>query len=125
MKIGDYVRTIKGFGKVEKIEILKKDTIIYLDSGITIDYITKDFTKDELNKMYPSSPNIIDLIQPLDLLFVDISPDDCGGIVVPRIPETISELNNFKERIKKGYWVLKSILTKEQIESMKYRLGGI
>lgn len=66
--------------------------------------------------------NIIDLIEPLDLLFIDISPDDFGGIVVPRIAETLAELEIYKERIKSGEHVLKAVLTKEQIQANIYKL---
>lgn len=115
MNIGDYVRTIKGFGKVEKIEILKKDTIIYLDSGITIDYITKDFTKDEINKMYPSSPNIIDLIEDGDYVngYKIVVINDIKHI------ETKNGLEFFGI-----FWItnIKSIVTREQFSCMEYKI---
>ena len=117
MKVEDYVRTIKGFGKVEKIEILKKDTIIYLDSGITIDYITKDFTKDELNKMYPSSSNIIDLIEVGDIVNYGLLG---GGMVIFKKDGEITTntilFSNLKEKD------IKKVITKEQIENLEYEV---
>ena len=122
MKVGDYIRTIKGFGKVEKIEILKKDTIIYLDSGITIDYITKDFTKDELNKMYPSSSNIIDLIEAGDyvngeevvgLNEIQYIEDEKPRRIALTLAKTVSCLPED----------IKTIVTKEQFASMEYKVG--
>ena len=117
MEVGDYVRTIKGFGKIEKIEILKKDTIIYLDSGITIDYITKDFTKDELNKMYPSSPNKIDLIQ---------AGDYVNGYYVEDVLNTFVNVatgSNYFQSPTIYEDDIKSIVTHEQFSAMEYRIG--
>lgn len=121
MEVNDYVRTIKGFGKVEKIEILKKDTIIYLDSGITIDYITKDFTKDEIKKMYPSSPNIIDLIEVGD--YVNGYKVDFTNIENKLTYEEKNigfydgdgDITLFENDIK-------SIVTKEQFKNMEYEV---
>lgn len=70
------------------------------------------------------SDNILDLLQPLDLLYVDIDPeDDCDGIVVPRIAETEAELDKFKERIKNNMWKLVYIVTSEQMESIGYKVN--
>lgn len=68
------------------------------------------------------SPNIIDLIEPMDLMYIDISPDDCGGIVVPRVPETLNELNEIKEKIKRGECILKGVVTHEQLSKEAFWL---
>jgi len=70
-----------------------------------------------------ASFDITDLIEPMDLMFIDISPDDCGGIVVPRIAETINELEQWKERIFNKNCILKYVLTREQTESGRYKVG--
>lgn len=124
MTVGEYMRTPKGVGKIVKTYQDKQDSYIYLDSGITIDYITKDFTKDEINKMYPSSPNIIDLIDGGDLMYIDISPDNSGGIVVPRVAETQYELDKYKELLNSERYILKGIVTYEQLFQMEYKVGG-
>lgn len=46
-------------------------------------------------------------LEPMDLLFVDIAPDDCGGIIVPRIPETLSELYDVQARVNSGEIILR------------------
>lgn len=43
---------------------------------------------------------IVNSIKPGDLLWVDIDPcDGCGGILVPRIPETINEVRRYQAGI--------------------------
>lgn len=69
--------------------------------------------------------NPLDLIEPMDLLFIDISPDDCGGIVVPRIAETMVELNDIKYGIEKCNWILKRIVTKERIQANWYEIAKV
>ena len=81
-----------------------------------------DTYKDTYN-IKKASHNIIDLIEPMDLMFIDICPDDCGGIVVPRIAETLRELNDFKERFASGNCILKGVVTKEQIKANTYWVG--
>ena len=109
MKVGDYVRTNE-FG-IQKVKWFDNEEPI-LENGFTA----------LQSSGYKSSPNIIDLIEVGDLLYVDISPDDCGGIVVPRIPETKFELDILIKKIKCSAKTLKGIITKEQLESMEYKV---
>lgn len=107
MKVGDYVRTKDGY--ISKIKELGIN--IYTDVGCwSEDYIIK------------SSPNIIDLIEVGDYVngvrvnFV-YSPD---GKQVFRIELDVDDL--------KGHMIceskyITSIVTKEQFESMEYRIG--
>lgn len=74
----------------------------------------------EETKGFKVSYNILDLIEPQDLLYVDIDNGYMGGIIVPRIAETLRELEKFKELIKSEAWILKSIVTHEQMEVMQY-----
>lgn len=77
-----------------------------------------------LKNVLEASHNILELIKPLDLLFIDIDPyDGYGGIVVPRIAETLNELNKYKELIKSGQWKLVSVITYEQIERNCYKVN--
>lgn len=117
MEEGDYVRTPKGIGKIIKKYSDLKDSFIDLDCGITIDYITKDFTEEEINKMYPSSPNIIDLIEVGDyvngnkvLNVLDFN-DNSKMLSLEKIYD--SQITNED---------IKSIITKEQIESIEYEV---
>lgn len=70
-----------------------------------------------------SNSNILDILEPMDLLYIDISPDNCGGIVVPRIPETLDELEKYIEKIKSGEYFLKYVVTHEQLENNMYEVG--
>ena len=106
MKVNDYVRTKDG--RIYKIGDI--GNFIYSKDDVIIQGIIK------------SSSNIIDLIEVLDLVYVDISPDDCGGIIVPRIAETEKELNSLKLLIENKDYILKSIITHEQIESIEYKV---
>lgn len=120
LEVGMHIR-INGFiSKIGHINTTKKgNTYIQFKqpNGLLITMNTK-FLDDE-----KASHNILELIEPMDLMFIDISPDDCGGIVVPRIAETINELEQWKERIFNKNCILKYVLTREQIESGRYKVG--
>ena len=111
LEVGMYVRTKKGtfdrFITSHKNESLTWYT--FEDRG--------NITNPE-NYIIKASHNIIDLIEPMDLMFIDISPDDCGGIVVPRVAETEAELKKYKKDFASGWFVLKGVVTREQIEDM-------
>ena len=120
LEVGMHIR-INGFiSKIGHINTTKKgNTYIQFKqpNGLLITMNTK-FLDDE-----KASFDITDLIEPMDLMFIDISPDDCGGIVVPRIAETINELEQWKERISNKNCILKYVVTREQIESSRYKVG--
>lgn len=67
-----------------------------------------------------ASYDILDILEPQDLLYVDISPDECGGIVVPRVPETVYELERLRENIEIGNYILKGVVTHERIQKLMY-----
>jgi len=109
MKVGDYVRT--KFGQIGKLDYINEYNI-YIKFAKNIRVIAK--TED-----YKSSPNIIDLIEVGDYVnghkVVDIAQapkravytEEKGQIAL--IPRTKGDI--------------KSIVTKEQFESMEYRIG--
>lgn len=66
--------------------------------------------------------DLLELIEPMDLMYIDISPDNCGGIVVPRIAETLNELEEWKERIRSGECKLVMIATSQQINEICYEV---
>lgn len=69
--------------------------------------------------------DLLELIKPLDLMFIDIDPNDnCGGlVVVPRIAETINELEEWKERIRSGECSLVTVATSQQINEICYEVS--
>lgn len=124
LKIGDYFRLKEGLiGKI--VKDLGKDAVYknmnhYLSDSIWLHGIWSYYIYQEDVKK--SSKDILDLLEIGDLLYVDISPDDCGGIVVPRIAETKHELNNMLGFLRSGEWILKGIVTKEHLEKSCYWL---
>lgn len=115
-----YVITDKGrIGKVITDEYELKDEYandIEFNDGVEDTYYMNDTIVD-------ANYDIIKLLRPLDLIYVDISPDDYGGIVVPRIAETLGELEKYKEYLSTGYWILKGVVTKEQLVEKLYEVG--
>lgn len=128
MKIeeGYYIRTIRGIiakivKRLGKDEVYKNMEHYEIDKliknpGNLSDYI---IYKDDIVK---SSNNIVDLMGLQDLIYVDIDDGYEGGIIIPRIAETQAELDKFKENIKSGWWILKGIVTHEQLENMVYKV---
>ena len=118
IKVGDYVRTTDGIDRVKSYK--SRDEI---ENGHTIWFEGRDyglmFTDDEL---YDYDPYVENLIQCGDLLYVDIDNGYEGGIIVPRIAETLEELERFKDIIKKGHWILKGIVTHEQLHEIEFKL---
>lgn len=109
MKVGDYVRTRQGnIFKWEKYMTTVKDNCREVDSPYI--YINQ-------NDIIKSSPNIIDLIEVGDFV---------NGMQVTRIcfdedGERILNLSNCILELMNDD--IKSIITKEQFESMEYRIG--
>lgn len=146
MNIGDYVRTDKGqVGKLKELNLdyttgkrlvtyytyreVKENWVMFDNQNITqrfVDgscyYLTDEELKAVEQSIVKSSTNIIDLIEPQDLLYIDIDDSYEGGIIVPRIPETQAELNKMIELIKNNTWILKGIVTHEQLEEMEYKI---
>jgi hypothetical protein len=102
LEVGMYARTFNG-----KIWIIKSKQAIF------------GHKKD----IFCASYELVNLVETGDLMYIDISPDNYGGIVVPRVAETLNELNKWKERFASGECILKAILTKEQIINNWYEVG--
>lgn len=111
MKVGDYVRT-KSYG-IKKIN--------GFSSTLEEDFIDCDYDKYQrvlINKkeVVKSSPNIIDLIEVGDYV---------NGVMVTEIKDG----KPFKEDYNDPYYSyyfddIYSIVTKEQFESMEYKVGS-
>ena len=122
MKKGDFIRTLDGIKKIEKYEYepeIENCHHIWFEKenyGIM-------FTDNEIIK---SSQHIEDLICVGDLIFIDVEPeyrpDYYEGIIVPRVIETLEEGEDYYMKIKYGKYVLRGIITKEQIENGVYWL---
>ena len=117
MHIGDYVRT-KSYGIAKILNTYNNTTINY--SSITLDIIDcfgRLGVSLGNNDIIKSSPNIIDLIEVGDYVngmrVKDIN--DVGGFVMVNT-SSISENTIFSYNIN-------SIVTKEQFESMEYKVG--
>lgn len=111
MNVGDYVRTENGIDKIEGYRYEPE-----YENGHVVWFKKSDsgcrFTDENLPK---SSPNIIDLIEVGDYVNgkkVAINSKENGGnIVIFTDMDCVNENN------------IKSILTKEQFESMEYKVG--
>lgn len=126
-KIGMYVRLydFKNKGVVGKIKYIDEITRYYNNSKITfIKYLLDngvflsslaDYNEGNCKASY----NLEDLIEVNDLLYVDIDNGYEGGIIVPRIAETLCELAETKSKISSGEYIIKRIITREQL----YNLG--
>lgn len=121
MRVGDYVRTHGYIDKIININDFREPSMKYALEQPSWNDDVIFIGEEDITK---SSPNILELLEPMDLLYIDISPDDCGGIVVSIIPETPAELKIYKEHFKDGSYILRGIITKEQLESTEYRIGG-
>lgn len=114
MKVGDYVRTKKGILKIRDDKHFKddKNKLNYLTYG----NYTCVLKEDIIN----SSPNIIDLIEEDDFINqarvseIIKKTKDSIRFMADSDYECSTELKE-KE--------IKSIITKEQFESMEYRIG--
>ena len=107
MNVGDYVRTPYGIRKVKSIA--KHDK--YQDDGF---YVEDRFIVcgKEARKEIKSSPNIINLIEVGDYV---------NGEIVNEIWKNLVLVGQECRPINEKY--IKSIVTKEQFESMEYKVG--
>lgn len=125
IKVGEYVRTkygviarVKSTTMVDNIKFYNCDNVIYEDTEDTLDYISEnDIEKGILKHSF----NIIDLIEVGDyvngykvsdkestLLFTNVKGIDRSGYHIP--------ISQYGDNIK-------SIVTKEMMESVEYRLN--
>ena len=116
MEIGDYLRTKTGIHKIFRINYSATVWKYHCDKKPTGEWDSSyEYVRVCDYDVIGSSKDIIDLIEPMDLMYIDISPDDCGGIIVPRIAETVNELAIIKEKLKRGEYILKGVVTHEQL----------
>lgn len=107
MKVGDYVRTKKGIGK-----IIKCNSIYFiLDTD-------KDNIAHEQNEIIKSSPNIIYLIEVGDI--VNYEQLNCG-VVLNKKDDSINTWSILPNSLKNED--IKSVITKEQLKNCMYEVG--
>lgn len=133
MKIGDYVRTKKdGIGKIISFSYQEDDECCFIE-------LSNRRTGIKQFNIIKSRPNIIDLIEENDLLKIEyfslrydervirlfeVTYKDNNNIVLDNAKCSFMLINNdFNEEDKKLEPIIKSIVTKEQFESMKYKVG--
>ena len=116
MKVGDYVRyKYENYIYIGKIKFISEvmsglDETLQLD----IDNCMEEILKEDIVK---SSPNIIDLIEVGDI-YKKTYPT---GLVEIIPMNKFEDLYSIKNDIKNGFKL--SIVTKEQFESMAYKIG--
>ena len=111
MKVGDYIRDEEGMiAKIKKFWVYHNITFITTDK----DTISKDM-------VVKSSPNIIDLIEENDILKYIYNQKEYVSKVINRGSLMLKVSSDLE--ISLGVVEIKSILTKEQFESMEYRIG--
>ena len=121
MKVGDYVRTNDGIGRITKYkyepEYENCHIIWFDDNNYGIRYIDNEIK---------SSPNLIDLIEVGDIVRIETEKDDTNIFEVVAINYNDGEIGVFNNNFEFD-WAsieqLKSIVTKEQFESMEYKIG--
>ena len=77
------------------------------------------------DNIYKVSKDILDLLEPMDLMFIDIDNGCEGGIIVPRMVETENELKGYIDNFRDGTYILKGVLNREHILRDTYWLGGV
>ncbi len=118
MKVGDYVRTDCGIAKLVKIN---KNTVI-VDKGIDI---CGEGCSNHLLKIYivKSSPNIIDLIEIGDYVNGIYIEKNNGKYLETLEDDYDNSRLGHIEFIKIYPNEIKSIVTKEQMEEMEYKIN--
>lgn len=118
LEVGHFIRTIKGIGRIEEITEDRTEIYFNCDTGLTISFIKKDFTQEEMAQYYKHSDNIIDLIEVGDYVNGrEIINIDCYEYENELFFDTNETINSFVNKD------IKSIVTKEQFESISYKLG--
>ena len=113
MNIGDYVRTKYGITQYKEYETANGNKLLCMpvkDGSNGIFANIEDIIK--------SSPNIIDLIEKFDLVN--------GHLVICKMYENEKDIPTIVKCVGDYYFKeedIKSIVTKEQFESMKYEVG--
>jgi hypothetical protein len=139
LEVGMYVRTPKGIAKIEEITEDRTEIYFNCDTGLSISFIKKDFTQEEMAEFYKHSYNIIELIEEKDLLEIEYFSLRYEKRVTRLFEVTFKEKrfinldnakcqfllidNDWTDNDKELEPIIKTIVTKEQFESMSYKVG--
>ena len=135
LEAGMYVRTPKGIGKIETIEEDRSEITFNCDSGLSISFVKRGFTKEEIANTYEHSNNIIDLIRERDFVKVRIDGVFINWFMVDLFEDEDENemlgigcyedglLNSISEYRPLNTLEILEVLTKEQFESMSYKVG--
>ena len=107
LSVGMYVKTLNGIVKIDKI----KDSIMIDTKG-----------KTHFGDFIKASYNIIDLMEVGDIISFYEDIDNYKKQYVIGIPDLIT-LDNIKDKITNDNIRLVSILTKEEMEQIEYKVG--
>lgn len=125
LNVGDYVRTKYGIAKI--IAVNKDVELNYINGNtVSLDTITivcdKGYT---ISESYPTSPNIIDLLEVGDVLVIkDFVDEACMIFTDIYLIQNEQQLLNIKNDLEKNKnKKLYSIVTKEQFENISYKVG--
>lgn len=123
MEVGDYVRTKTGIHKIFKIDENKTVWKYQCDKKETGEWDSSyEYIPVREDNIIKSNKDITELLEPMDLMYVDIDNGYEDGIIVPRIAETQNELDECITKIKNGTWILSGVMTREQLERGVYWL---
>ena len=127
LNIGDYVRTKYGIAKIESFELKNKE-MINLDKDIMLCNMDIYRNRCSINQVIKSSSNVIDLIEVGDYVNGDRVKALKGDIDSHKINNEedviyTEYINDYDEWCGYEEDEIKSILTKEQFESMEYKIG--
>ena len=120
MKVGDYVRTPQGI--IAKIINIQEDTGQYFLNGNAVSLESKNYITDKnitIGENFKHSPNIIDLIEVGDYVNGHRVIDITKGQIRALYYEDINQKGALIPMINKD---IKSIVTKEQFEEIKYEI---
>ena len=121
IKVGEYIRTPYGIGKITNIA----KHSAWFDDGFSVEHKFIECGKEYMKKCLKSTPDITELLKPKDLLYIDIDNGFEGGITVPRVPETQAELNEYIDSFKSGINTLVGVVPHELLQENAYWIGGI
>lgn len=123
LRVNDYVRTEDGIAKYIGDKVTEEDTYYFVDRFFDdhFDGWENIICKDEIIK---SSPNIIDLLKKKDIV-IDYKGNIYQVVKVWKDYVFTDKKNEYGQVITLVDYQIKSIVTKEQFESMEYKVGEV
>ena len=121
LEVGMYVRTKKGIAKVKSMCVEPNQYIVYTDKDITFEYYLNNNGEWVAGYCNRYSSNIIDLIEVGDIVDYEY-PTGLGMCYVEKVAVTEHLLDVFQNGENNHEYKIKSIVTKEQFESMSYKV---